>query len=529
MCKLILRLVTSATIIIFGFCENSDWPTHGLTISNKRNVNDITESNPIDSNSVKSLKSAWNFTTSGPSSATPAIKGVALYECCFDGNLYAINKKTGAHIWTVQISAVTGISGDYCRSTPALHSDRMVLGAQISGYLLALELSTGALIWKVKPNPHPLTLWTMSGTIYGEYIYIGASSSEESAAADPNYPCCSFRGSFHKIGLKEGNVVWTFWGIDLSLPTGPGQWSGVGIWGSSPAIDLKRQVVYIGTGNPYDVPASVQACAQSAQNANTDPSPCTDARVRFNSAISLDIHTGAIKWVARRTNYDAWVVACIFGGKNCPATPGADADFGMAPVIVHREHPKKDVLLIAQKSGVSWSLDPDTGDVIWGVTTGPGGSLGGSSWGSASDGKHYYVGNINSHHIPFALGPPANIVNKGGGWTALDIDTGAFVWEQVDPAALSPDPTLSGGSAGAGPGTLVNDVLLVASAAKDGQLYAINKHTGAILWHASTGGTVYGGASVSDGCVYLGSGYSPLANPDWTVNNKILAFCLPGH
>ena len=40
-----------------------------------------------------------------------------------------------------------------------------------------------------------------------------------------------------------------------------------------------------------------------------------------------------------------------------------------------------------QKSGTYWALNPDTGGIIWHTFVGPGGSLGGIEWGTASDGS----------------------------------------------------------------------------------------------------------------------------------------------
>ena len=84
--------------------SSNDWLSHGLTLTNSRNLNDVTNSNPINSHTVKLLQSAWVFSTGAGSynSATPALKGDVLYECSFDGSLYAINKFTGALIWKVR-------------------------------------------------------------------------------------------------------------------------------------------------------------------------------------------------------------------------------------------------------------------------------------------------------------------------------------------------------------------------------------------------------------------------------------------
>ena len=44
-----------------------------------------------------------------------------------------------------------------------------------------------------------------------------------------------------------------------------------------------------------------------------------------------------------------------------------------------------------QKSGIYWALNPDNGNIVWSTPVGPGGSLGGIEWGTATDGKRIYV------------------------------------------------------------------------------------------------------------------------------------------
>ena len=53
----------------------------------------------------------------------------------------------------------------------------------------------------------------------------------------------SFIGSFVKISLIDGRVVWK----TLMLPYGEGYY-GAALWGSSPSIDVQRQLVFIATG-----------------------------------------------------------------------------------------------------------------------------------------------------------------------------------------------------------------------------------------------------------------------------------------
>jgi polyvinyl alcohol dehydrogenase (cytochrome) len=56
-------------------------------------------------------------------------------------------------------------------------------------------------------------------------------------------------------------------------------------------------------------------------------------------------------------------------------------------------------------------------------------------------------------------------------------------------------------------------------------MYALNAATGAILWSFASGGSCLSGASISDGMLYWGSGYSNFGFG--TPNNKLYAFGLP--
>lgn len=76
----------------------------------------------------------------------------------------------------------------------------------------------------------------------------GVSSLEELWAANPSYPCCTFRGSMLKVDLATGNILWRTY----TVPDNGGQtggFSGNSVWGSSPVVDVVRKQVYIATGN----------------------------------------------------------------------------------------------------------------------------------------------------------------------------------------------------------------------------------------------------------------------------------------
>lgn len=149
---------------------------------------------------------------------------------------------------------------------------------------------------------------------------------------------------------------------------------------------------------------------------------------------------------------------------------------------------------------------------------GPGGLEGGGYWGAATDERRVYTNIANSNRTLFTL-QPSNQTTTAGAWVALDANSGEILWSTANPS----NETASG------PVTLANGVLFAGSVAPNGPVYAMDAKTGKILWSNNTGATVFGGAAVSYGCAYIGSGYSiGLArfHPTWTTGTSLFAFCV---
>ena len=505
--------------------------SHGYNEQNTRNVNDSPFVHELASGNIDMLSMVWAFNTSGWVTATPAVYHNVVYFPDHAGYVYAVHKITGNLIWSTFIPDHTGIEGDYSRTTPAIGENRIVLGLQKQGRVIAFHLTSGSFLWSTVINQHPLAIVTMSATIHADGIYVGTSSQEELASINPSYPCCSFRGNFVRLHLGNGDIVWDTPMIDMSIPVGQNTYSGVGSWGSSPAIDTRRNAVYISTGNPYNVSQEALNCI------NEDPTSdaCIDYLVYYNGVLSLDLDTGDINWYTRLSAYDSWVAACFFGGPNCPPRAGPDADFGKAPALkrdINMPGGRRDVLLIGQKSGVVWNLNAEDGEVNWGVKVGPGGTLGGISWGAAADDNRYIVGLINSYNECWEVTSPVTYpCIRGGGWSALNIIGGSIAWQTPAPKTLTPpgedtDAYILGSKA-AGPGGIVNDLFIAGSTVKDGTVVVMNRITGKILFEYDTGATIYGGPAISNECFFIGHGYNPLYNPYWTVGHHVFAFCLP--
>ena len=460
---------------------------------------------------VKGLTPKWVFTTGGDVSATPTVDGDAVYFPDWGGNLFAVQKETGRLIWSHKISDYDGVTGAISRVSPAVDHDQVIIGDILSSgethdgaNVIAVDRKTGGLRWITHVETHPAAVITGSPVIFNGVVYIGVSSNEEGLAANPSYPCCSFRGSVAALDAKSGAMLWK----TFAMPDNGGrtdQYSGGAVW-QPPAIDPKRGTLFIGTGNNYTVPADVVVC----QNANPT-ADCTAPDDFFDAALGLDLKTGQVKWSKKLQGSDTWTLACITSSgpnPNCPVPSSPDFDMGGAgPNLVGN------IVGFGQKSGIFWALNPDDGNVVWSTPVGPGASLGGIEWGTATDGKRIFVAIANSDHLPYTLVPSGQQITWGA-WSALDVATGKILWQTADPTP----GTIDRGSV-----SVANGVTYVGS--NSGQMYALDATTGNILWNFASGGTVIDGPSIVDGALYWGSGYRNIAG---TGNNKVYAFTLAG-
>jgi polyvinyl alcohol dehydrogenase (cytochrome) len=483
------------------------WAVAGQNVHNTRSQ---PNEHAIGRANVASLATKWTFTTGADVSATPTVAGDAVYFPDWSGNFYAVRRDTGAQIWLHKISDYDGYAGSIARVSPAVHGNDLIIGDIESGTVahnganvMAVNRQTGALRWITKVDAHPAAVITGSPVVQGDIVYVGVSSTEESLATDPTYACCSFRGSLVALDINTGAIVWQ----TFTMPDNQGQpdgYSGGAIW-QPPAIDVKRGMLYVGTGNNYEVPQSVKTClAETVGGAQTT---CFDAGDMYDTALALDMTTGAVKWSKRVQGVDVWTVACIKNPNpvSCPEPNSPDYDLsGSGPNLL------PNLVGFGQKSGIYWAFNPDTGDILWTAMVGPGSSLGGIEWGTATDGERIYIAITNSKNLSYPLINGSTIT--WGAWSALDVSTGRILWQTADPAQAVDVGSVS----------VANQVVYVGSVS--GNMHALDAGTGKILWTFASGGSVIDGPAIAGGTVFWGSGYKKITSG--TGNNKVFAFSI---
>ncbi|CAK9322648.1 unnamed protein product [Citrullus colocynthis] len=500
-----------------------NWPNHGGDLQNRRYANRETKISP---STVSDLRLKWEFYAGGDISVTPAIYDGAIYFPSWNGFLYAVRASNGALIWKKNLQKLTGfnnigfilnVNSTVSRSTPTVAGELLLVGIYGPAVVIAVKRSTGKLVWSTRLDYKNRSFITMSGTYYNGSFFIGTSSLEEGL---PVEQCCTFRGSFSKLDATTGAILWQ----TFMLPDNHGdtqQYSGAAIWGSSPAIDPLRNLIYIATGNLYSAPLRIRKCQERENNRTqpTLPDKCIEPDNHSNSILALDVDSGDIRWYKQLGGYDVWFGACNWHlDPRCPPGPNSDSDFGESPMMlsVFVRDMKRDIVVAVQKSGFAWALDRHNGNLVW--EAGPGGLGGGGMWGAATDEKRVYTNIANSQHKNFTL-KPTNTTTIAGGWVAMEAKTGNIIWS----TANLNDATAPG------PVTVANGVVFAGSTYRQGPIYAMDAKTGKMLWSYDTGGSVYGGISVSKGCIYVGNGYKEhigFVNKNYTAGTSLYAFCV---
>jgi len=506
----------------------SDWPMFGQNVANTAAT--TTPGNSMSPKQIAKLKPKWTLTTGGDVSARAAVVNGVVYFPDWGGNIWAVDSESGHVVWSHQLSDYGLATGTVSRTSPSVVNGIVYLGTQYiasgpTGWLLAINASTGALVWKVRPttsNPFPVI--TGSPVVAGGVVYVPMTSNEEFAAAAGSmyYNCCSVSGSVVALNATTGAKLW-------ETHTVPSGYSGGAVWGSNPVVDVARGTVFVGTGNNYSVPTdpAYVTCIAAGGNRASCESPDDHA----DSILALDMYTGAVKWATRLENWnqqftegvtngsDFWNVDCFVTMTNCPANPGPDYDFGSAPNEISYQVGKttKTIIGAGQKSGIYYALDPDTGALLWQTQVGPGSSLGGMEWGSASDGTRIYVEIANFYGIPYAaFGLPASL-GSAGSWAALDPATGKILWQVADP----------NGAVDLGPLAVADGVVYAGSMAGSATaptMLALDASNGSTIWSYAAGSSVNAGATIVGENVFWGSGYAHLGIPGYTGNNKFYAF-----
>jgi polyvinyl alcohol dehydrogenase (cytochrome) len=506
---------TAATPAMAGQCASApkpltlastDWNGWGNDLGNSRY-----QPNPgLSALDVPKLKLKWAFGFPGDNSvqSQPTIVGGRIFVGSVSGNVYSLDASTGCIFWTYK----AGASIRNAVSIGKVGTRYIAYFGDVKANAHAIDAQTGAPLWKVKLDEHPVARITGSPEFYNGRLYVPISSIEEASAMSPAYECCKFRGSLAALDGETGKLLWKSFtvldppktykksstGTDLYGPAGAAVWA-------APTLDAKRKLVYVATGDSY-----------------------TDVEINTSDAVlAFDMETGKLVWSSQVQAKDNFTMACGAAGKaNCPETKGPDYDFGTSPALRNIGGGKQ-ILVIGQKSGILWGLDPDNkGKILWQTRIGKGGALGGIEWGHAADDNNAYA-------------PISDRFQKDaqGLLSAVDLKTGEKLW-----TTPTPDTGCKPGTPGCQ--TMMSAAIsvipgIVFAGAVDGHFRAYDSKTGAIVWDfnavqpfetvnkvtAKGGSFDAPGPVIANGLVVTPSGYGQWGG---SAGNVLLVFSVDG-
>ena len=469
----------------------------------------------LDPEQVPKLKLKWAFGFPNATSmyGQPTIAGGRVYGGADTGFVYALNAATGCVYWSFQAQAGvrTAIS-----IGPVKGGRYAAYFGDVKANVYAVDAQNGSLLWTKRADTHPLARVTGAPALHDGRLYVPVASLEELAGGNPTYECCTFRGSLIAYDASTGQEIWKSYTISQEpkairkTSRGTQLWgpAGAAVW-STPAIDLKRGLLYVATGDAYTAPAAATS----------------------DAVMAFDMKTGKVAWWKQLTSNDAFIASANCGtnarnrSETCPDEQGPDFDFGNSPIL--RTLPDgRDIIVLGQKSGIGWALDASKqGAIVWQHRVGKGSALGGMEWGSATDGRLVYFPNADASYGP----------EQAGGLAAVMIQNGERVWfTRPPPVKCASERDTNCIQAKSAAVTVIPGVVF--SAASNGIMRAYAASDGRIIWEyntsrdfttvngvAASGGAISGpGPTVAGGMVFITSGYTALGGGK--AGNVLLAF-----
>lgn len=287
----------------------------------------------------------------------------------------------------------------------------VLLFADGAAHVLMMDAITAEVIWTATVKVTSVSNVTAMPVLYDNRVFVPISSGELNMGAAPDYECCTSHGAVVALDANTGERQWVYHTMEDARPTaissvGTQQWgpSGAPIW-TAAAIDEKRRLIYVGTGENTSHPA-------------TDSS---------DAILAIRMDDGSLAWSFQATPNDIFLTGCmnVPDGPNCPPAYSINKDWDFGAGLMLAQKPDGSELVVAgQKNGVVWALNPDNGELVWNTKVGPGGAMGGIHWGMAYDGRRLFAANNQSS------GPTAD--GNEPGLHALDIDTGNIIWSYLN-------------------------------------------------------------------------------------------------
>jgi polyvinyl alcohol dehydrogenase (cytochrome) len=389
------------------------WPMYGHDVANTRTQ---PEAGGLGPSALGALKPLWSFSTSSTGdgtgfNATPVVDDGCVFVASYGGHAYALDARSGHVVWQRTLEAPNPGSGGADVGAAAISGKAVIylVDEFTAPYAIALNKSTGAVIWKSAPFAPPLTSsvaqagsYTNSSPIVANGFILAGWSAPE---GDP-----SATGGFALINAKSGEVV-------KETPTVPQSaqgegYSGGGIW-STPAYDPATKYAYWGSGNPNSKEKQYKT-TDAILKIDVNPARATFGQIVASYEGNVDQYTQTLQELSRSPACEATAKEEVPDPLDDPVCGQLDLDFGAAANLFTTADGTK-VVGELQKSGVYHVANAKTMTPVW----------------SAIEGPSCFACNADS--TAFDGGSIYGVATPGGDMFSLNRSSGASNW--VSPVA----------------------------------------------------------------------------------------------
>jgi polyvinyl alcohol dehydrogenase (cytochrome) len=223
--------------------SGGEWPMYGQDLADSH---DQPAEQSLGPAAARHLKRAWVFKTGGLGDdsafqTVPAVDGGCAFIGSAAGVVYAVDMSSGALVWKHQLSVPKPGLGGAIVGAAAVDGNEVILLANQSGgpYAVALDRSTGAVLWQSPPFVTTPAYYTNSSPIVANGLVVAGWSPPEGASGG--------QGGYALIDAATGQIVKQ---ADVIPAADQAHgFAGAGMW-STPAFDPATNYLYWGSGNP---------------------------------------------------------------------------------------------------------------------------------------------------------------------------------------------------------------------------------------------------------------------------------------
>jgi polyvinyl alcohol dehydrogenase (cytochrome) len=370
-----------------------DWPFYGATLDNHR---EQLSEKAIGADNAGDLGVAWQAPTpdGGVIHSVPTVADGCVFFGTDLGTVSALNAETGKVVWTRSLvdhgGGSNAFQGAGIVGAPAIVDGRVHIGATTpdASMAMALDQATGAILWSTAIDKDSGGGVDSSPVPFNGMIFQAYQGDESSNHSNPGYAILDAATGEILVGRKVLSAA------DFAA----GDRGGSIV--NTPVVDLERQLVFAGTGNPASRRQNPRTNAQLKIDVNPESPTFGDIvdSVRGTSdsyPVPMDIDSPVcspdVQWPVGRFTCGSF-----------------DFNFLSSGVLFDHSDGRR-LFGELQKSGVFQAVDSASMDVVWKATLGAP-CLGCNLSSAAADADAVYV------------------AVSGGNLYALNRDTGSVKW-----------------------------------------------------------------------------------------------------